>query len=287
MAIFICEGKPGSGKSYFAVKYIADYCTIYDEFYEKHILKDGYLIVTNIKDLKIEHKNFDFWWKKLGKKVLTVSFWEEIIKKGGYKKVILIIDEAQKYLYGLKDKEVFFLFQYHRHLGMDIFLLTQTVKALPKEIVELTEFIYKALPQSRSTPFFFTYHLIDPTTKEKLGTKRIKKDNRVFRLYTSQELGDLNKPPNMLIKYLALFLAGVIIIPIGFYTYINHVFAPPKKNNPPTKVSTPQPKKEKRIHDDFELKFGWIEKVPKRKVEQSKEDILDILHRLSNSSLPY
>jgi len=280
MAIFICEGKPGSGKSYFAVKYIADYCTTYDEFYEKHFIKDGYLIVTNIKNLKIDHKNFDLWWEKLGKKVLTVSFWEEIIKKGGYKKVVLIIDEAQKYLYGLKDKEVFFFFQYHRHLGIDIFLLTQTVKALPKEIVELTEFIYRALPQSRATPFWFIYHLIDIQTKEKLGVKKLKKDPKVFRLYTSQELGDLNKPPNMLLKYLILLFAGILIIPIGFYAYINYVFAPPPK---PNKVST-QPVNPSPVKQEFKLTFGWIENVSKKKIKQNKEDILDILHRLANST---
>ncbi|MFQ5686299.1 MAG: zonular occludens toxin domain-containing protein [Candidatus Scalindua sp.] len=58
--------------------------------------------------------------------------------------VIYIIDEAQGGNYFHRkfyNVDVFLFFQMHRHMGIDIYLITQDTKCLARELQDLAEFV--------------------------------------------------------------------------------------------------------------------------------------------------
>ena len=228
-------GNPGSGKTYGAVYYL------WESIYRKsdlglYYLPDGVAVFSNIRNLRLPHRDFDRLYEKHGKAVFTVAFWEKVLEKYSWSRIVLVVDEAQRYLYKEKDKDVLYFFQYHRHLGMEILLITQTLKNLPLEIRHLMEFYYFAVPRSRNLGNWFVYHIKDPTTDEKLGVKRLPKKREVFELYTSQEFGELEKGVNFTWKYIAVAVGAIALSITGLFFTI-HTFFSPKK----TKRLNPSP----------------------------------------------
>lgn len=235
MILFI-TGRPGSGKSYAAVYYL------WESVYRKsslgtYYLPNGVMVVSNIQNLRLPHRNFDELWEKHGKSVFSVDFWKKVAEKYALQRVVFVIDEVQKYLYREKDPEVLFFFQYHRHLGIEFIGITQTEKAIPRELFLLSEFFYRAIPRSRNLGRYFLYHILDSSTGEKLGVKKLPKKKEIFALYTSQEMGEMENPPNFLLRYIGLAAGGVLASAVAFGFLLHHFFSPPKEKVPQKRVS--------------------------------------------------
>jgi len=219
------EGVPGSGKTYYAVHYLLKHFFEYDEFYDEYLEKDGksVLVISNIENLRIPHLELDILIERFGlEKFFTVENFERIQKQYRVKNIVLVIDEAQKYFpRKFFSKDVFYFFQYHRHLGVDVFLLTQSRTTLAKELVVLSEYIVRAVPRS-SQPAFFVYHYFD-VDGNKLFTRTLKKDSKVFRAYQSQRVEEVEKPKNVLKSH--IFAAAVaFFVSISLIAYTLHSF---------------------------------------------------------------
>lgn len=207
----IVEGNPGSGKSFFAVKYLLKYCE-YDAMFMEYILRSDVLIISNIENLKIKHLSLDELLKRYNvEEFFTVENFEKIQKQYKVKNIILCIDEAQK-IFDSKffNKDVFYLFQYHRHLGLDIFLLTQSRSTICRQLIPLAEYIVQAKPRSKGISGTFTYNYLDPKGNY-MYNKTLRADPSVFRAYQSMRVDEMNKPRNV-IKYYAMMGSAVFVV---------------------------------------------------------------------------
>ncbi|SNZ16730.1 zonular occludens toxin domain-containing protein [Hydrogenobacter hydrogenophilus] len=162
MAIVFITGTPGAGKTYYAVKKLLD-----------DLKKPSVLVVSNIDGLERDKLSFYF-----GKEVdnfmyldeflalcysfagmhydgnyrvgfltiLNVDFWKRYIiptlyKERDFRKVVFYLDEFQSIIdedTDLTQVQKFF-FDYHRHLGVDIYIITQSIQRMNKAIRNLSE----------------------------------------------------------------------------------------------------------------------------------------------------
>jgi len=224
MAIRIIEGVPGSGKSYYAVKHLAD------KYFQKQ--SDGRYelvrpctIITNIDDFQPDHIQL----KPLVKEVGGIKvFFEEYFQKaltdclGG--QIVYIIDEAQKWFRkGARDLDsVFSYFEYHRHFGHDIYLITQNSKKLPYDIACLTEYTIVAAPRTRSVIGEFKYKWI--SDGDIIKREGLKPDNGVFALYKSMDLKESEKIKNPVMRTVGLVVAFSLVVGLCFAFYLKHKF---------------------------------------------------------------
>jgi hypothetical protein len=208
----IILGVPGSGKSYYAVNYLKQFIK-YDKLYQTLLLDPSVMLVTNIEDIKVPHLK---WEDYLESGMLNIDKTRQYMKENQYKRGVFIVDEAQRTLSGLKDNEKYFFFEYHRHLGLDIFLIVQTLKALPARLVELTEFVIEAMPRTYAI-LGFKYQMKDSKTGLVLYTKVIKIDQEVFKVYKSFEVDEDSKAkPKKVILIRWVSSVGLLVAVIAF-----------------------------------------------------------------------
>ena len=214
MAIRIIEGKIGSGKTYYAVNHV------FKEYFKWCDNKDAWVqkntdveikIYTNIKKMKIGH-DLDLAIRDAGG--LNPFFTEDYqVPFCNNCKVIYIIDEAQGsklFHRRYNDTVVFDYFQLSRHMGSDIYLITQDTQCLAKELRSLAEYHIVAVPRTKSIGKMFTYKFY--SGKDHFKTKRIRKDNKVFGLYRSMIEKEAEKINSAVLKYIIMF---VIIISLA------------------------------------------------------------------------
>ncbi len=273
--IHIIEGVPGSGKTYYAVHYLIKNFYQYDDFYDEYIEKENknVLVITNIENLRIKHLNLDVLIERFTlEKFFTVENFERIQKQYKVKNIVIIIDEAQRYFdRKFYDKNVFYFFQYHRHLGVDIFLITQSKNTISKELVVLAEYIVKAIPRSVQ-PNSFIYHFYD-VDGHKLFTKALKRDKNVFRAYSSFKTDELSKPKNVvktkLIVYGSLF--AISVVALFFVLHLFPSFYQTKQVVSSDNVDTSKSvKKQKNEKKDYEASFNQTIKLLKQSNDDKK-----------------
>jgi len=162
MAIVFITGSPGAGKSYYAVKRIVE-----------DLKKDTNLVVSNIDGLDRAKLSFylgkevnNLWtldeflatalsfcnmhydgnYRNAFLTILNVDYWKRFIipklfGELGYRKVIFYLDEFQSIID--EDTELTqlqkFFFDYHRHLGLDFYIITQSIQRMNKAIRNLVE----------------------------------------------------------------------------------------------------------------------------------------------------
>lgn len=214
--IRIVEGVPGSGKSYYAMAYLTKYCD-YDTFYDEFILKPGVLIISNIDGLKVKHKSLEELLKKYSiEDFFTVENFERIQAQYKVSNILVLIDEAQK-IFDSKfyNKDVFYLFQYHRHLGLDVFLLTQSRTTIARHLIPLCEYVIEAQPRSKGLAGTFRYKFLSQKGQF-LYHKVLKKDQKVFRAYKSFTFEEIDKPKNLLTRYAVALVVCFLICVASF-----------------------------------------------------------------------
>lgn len=216
MSIYAVTGVPGSGKSYFSV---------YD-IYEKLKTKDEFLILTNIEGLKTddsrvivcEWKNGS--WFSNRNQELGIKKLREDYSLSSDAKIYYYIDESQRFFPPeLKDNDIVYFFDYHRHYGLEIYLITQSVWKISKKISTLVELEYRAV-NNRINPLpRFTYKVLAGGEQFKTVTR--KKEKAVFALYQSFQAGSKDKKDMSLAVAVCI---GIVLFGLGWYGF-RHVFA--------------------------------------------------------------
>jgi len=219
--ITIVYGMPGSGKSYYAVWWI-----------KRRVLQEGdvfyrvrpdRLLITNLK-LRLDSEEGYVYVEEPDDlaKYMDVDFWKANYHLLQGRKVVFVVDECQRffYFYG-SDVRVLFFLQYHRHLGMDILLITQTPKSIPGKVFELCEYVIESVPKSVNPFGFrtFRYRVLHPLDrKEVLRRFHLSFESAVFYLYHdmiySPEEGE-ERVVNAYVKYYVM-LVGIIVALVGF-----------------------------------------------------------------------
>jgi zona occludens toxin (predicted ATPase) len=241
MAIVFITGTPGAGKSYYAVKRIVE-----------DLKKDTNLVVSNIDGLDRAKLSFylgkevnNLWtldeflatalsfcnlhydgnYRNAFLTVLNVDYWKRFILPKlfgelGYRKVIFYLDEFQSIID--EDTELTqlqkFFFDYHRHLGLDFYIITQSIQRMNKAIRNLVEIELRLI---NLRIFGISNMVVLKTIIGGVPVKKtvIKYDPKIFALYRSALVehmkGVKGKPPVML--FVAIAVALFAIIQLGSY----------------------------------------------------------------------
>jgi zona occludens toxin len=223
-------GRPGSGKSYYAVDKI--YNNFSDHEGAKKDKKFKYdICYTNINEFefdKVENVfllDFDDLKSKLTilhslyKKKSTDEDLIEKCKEFNILNAFFVIDESQNF-FSSRDTVLIWWLSYHRHLFHEIILITQNLALIESKYKSFSEFFYEARPASLTLDkryFFYSVYCSSRLTKaSKSGVIKIKRNPEVFELYRS---GDSIGTHNVLLKILLMTLILFIFLAIGFYFY--------------------------------------------------------------------
>ncbi len=219
--ITLITGVPGAGKSYYAV---------YEMYQLLKSSADDFLIVSNVEGTHIvEDSRFfyyeipmhdpDFFKYDAFKDYLNVLRQERGLSESA--KVYIFIDEAQRYFDRyLKCKDTIYFFDYHRHLGVDIFLITQHRDKISKQINTLVEYEVRAVPPKLSLlPGRFVYNKI--MGKEVFGKKTIPISKDVFAMYKSFDKGQKCKRSY---RILLMVLIPAVIAVFAFWHLMSNTF---------------------------------------------------------------
>jgi len=217
MSLFLITGLPRSGKSYYAVWYIAT--KYFDrskngEFTLKKEFAD-LKIISNIDSLKLPHESLIDVLSKYPSATHFFSYENQQKVAEKYPKTIYLVDEPQFYFpFNFKDTKVFNWIQLHGHFGQDIYFITQDKKNLPFGITSLAEQEIKALPKTSSLFFgrdlWYNFIAGDTIVDKKFKFKR----SWVFKLYKSESSKSVEKTRNPFLKYMVLLL---LVLAFGIY----------------------------------------------------------------------
>lgn len=236
----IITGVPGSGKSYYAVWHLVKNYFIWDEDQDWWRPKfESQAIITNIDSLNLPgviritrgageetiiYNGQEYSFRVFFSEAFQM---EEIVKR--HDKVIYMLDEVQRWFpSNYKDAEVIFFFDYHRHWGMDIYLMSQNEAKICKSISVLAEYEIQAQPRSKAflgsqVRYYFRY---DGETFQK---KTLNKDPKVYMCYQSAVAQESEKPP-MPVQRFSLVIGGlaacVLVALTIFFSTFNPFHAP-------------------------------------------------------------
>lgn len=234
-------GVPGGGKSYYGVNYLYNNFAKYDYIY------------TNL-NLKKDNKVFEFYEFKIDILQKHLVKIKEIYDKNGSNKddlivnylkenklynSIFVIDEAHN-IFDDKNKNnelLMFLLTYHRHLHLDLILITQNLDLIYYKYLKLAETYVVAQRQTLSiTNKFLTYFFYsDYKLTQKYDTKKIVKDKKIYGLYVS---GDFVTGKKVINKYFKYLLILIFVVVFFVYTAINSIFNKDTTTNTTTNTVT-------------------------------------------------
>lgn len=226
-------GLPGSGKSYYAVDRIYNNFSVYDEAKrdKKVTFKNCYTNINQFKYDKVKNVSvLDFEklheiLKRLhsftkGKKKKDDNYLRKFCSRCKIKDTLFVIDEAHNY-FDKKDLVLVWWLSYHRHLHHEIILITQNLSLIESKYKAFSEFFYVAKPTSlKLFKSDFKYNVFTHSRLSKasnVGSKKIKKNDKVFALYHS---GDSISTSNMVLKYILIGLAIFIALILFIYFYV-------------------------------------------------------------------
>ena len=247
MAITFFTGPPGGGKSYLAVETILNKYFVWSKEDQEYQQKGKVRIITNIEELALDHLNLDDEIDKClrmavekqyaGNALVQESMKEDLYYslkaeklkyffdydyqaalQARYESILYIIDECQEYFDNKFTRQkyaraVFLFFEKHRHLGMDIYLITQAAGKIANDIRVLAEKEIRALPRSLSLAGELKYNEYIRGMKANGVPKVTRPKKQVFALYKSMEIGETEKIKSPLRR---LVFGAVIALAIGF-----------------------------------------------------------------------
>jgi len=230
--ISIVYGVPGSGKTYYSVWWL-----------KKRVLEDGdvffrvrsdRLLITNLR-LRLDSEEGYIYVEDPHElaKYMDVDFWKSKLPYLQGKKVVFVIDEAQRFFhfYGSDSKVLYFL-QYHRHLGVEILLITQTPRSIPQKVFELCEFVVESVPRSVN-PFswkYFRYRVLHPLDRhEVLRRFHLPHDPAIFYLYNDVLYsldGEEERPSNVFLRYYVVLGVFLFVFVVFMRLFFSNFFSP-------------------------------------------------------------
>jgi len=259
MSIYIVEGAPGSGKSYFLVRWIAEnYFSWNKDYMEYQPNRESSVhVYTNLAGLKLPFvHDLKSAIASSPERKYSIDGVEFVCRAGSreafFCKInsdinnsILIVDEAQsEEFFPLKYKEasVIDFFSWHRHQGLEIFLLVQDIALLSPPIRKLEENCWAAAKRSVQLGGFRYNKVIDGTV---VARKFFRYDKRIFNLYNSVQVdAKHNRVGSVLYKYIALILVGCVFFVFG-WNYFMGMFKPRDKTVKKSNVQAVAPARQK------------------------------------------
>lgn len=212
--ITVVTGKIGGGKTYWAVNYLIKKFFVYQDELFQFIPRSDVVVISNIRDLEIEHKNLKTEIDKLG----IEGVFSPAYVQG--KSCVFIIDEAQQYFdRKFYNKNVFGFFQMSRHYGVDIILITQDIETLSKELRSLYEYEIKSIARSQRLKNTFVYKYI--SHDEVFKRQAINFDKKIGNLYRSQFRNETENVPRVWGKFLVIGLVCAAVALFGVSRLIN------------------------------------------------------------------
>lgn len=206
MAIRLYSGIPGSGKTY-RVVYELKYTDLLRKYYIFH----------NIPNLKIEHPHLKHYGPESDfnpSGLFTYETQKEIsaqIKEQYNKNVLWIIDECDKLGMDRVDKKHKEWLSMHRHLGQEIYLITQSRFNIAKDYMNLIEVEIQGKRGYIFQSFIYSWL----ASGEKFATDRIPKKKDVFEAYRSFHFAELKNKKSKIFIY----LIGLIFITLAALVY--------------------------------------------------------------------
>lgn len=230
MADFI-GGVQGSGKTYYALNYIVEHYQEYDE------------VLTNIDDISYEDvkelnpnefkkRLFNLYDLQVNQKKTD---FEVLEAWGSALQTLIVIDEAHNW-FGKKDALWTWFITYHRHLNIDLFLLSQNITLIHSDnrIFNNYWIAYPPVKQFNSKVIRYAQYISYPFKEESyVGDIKLKKKQEVFSLYNS---GGRVKSPKVLTKFF-IYLALVVVALFLIFGYLLNKYSPKEETAPIKKNS--------------------------------------------------
>jgi len=212
MSLYIVEGKIGGGKTYFCMHHMIKRYFEYDPILDEYIPKRGFCIVSNIDKLRLDH--VDLKTDVTEKGLLSVfhrDYVDDLRVRFRASNVVFIIDEAAHYFNSkFFNEDVFHFFEFHRHLGLDVYLIVQNIHSMPLRLTALAEKIIHSVSRTYNTPGTFRYKEIDQN--ETLRSFIIRRDKKIFALYQSFEFEESEKIRPIYYRYGLYIGVGILLI---------------------------------------------------------------------------
>lgn len=224
-------GKPRTGKSYRAVKYLYDG---YLRDLDKESSPKYKNILTNIGGFNFELVNkmfldhgsssraYKLVWsayysrlQTLYKMAMDEKSDQELNRYADYHDIndcMIFLDEASLFLKKY-DEVLSWFFAYHGHFRVRLVIISQSPKQIYSEYMEHTEIFYEAQPQSKqlgdSSLRYIHYSGLPFNKENKFSSSTIKTDPKIYELYKS---GEIDKPKKIIYKYFFYIAAAMFFI---------------------------------------------------------------------------
>ena len=173
MAMTLFTGRPGSGKSYRIVCRLQQECGRYYVFHNIDGLKHDFF-----EDGKYIRRWDDIpGFLTLAKQKELAAYCQEEFKRP----MLVVIDEANMHGFGVRNGPLLDWISYHRHIGQDIFLVSQSANSINRDFVDRCQFEVRAKRGVATNMFLYQYMVGDEVWK----TDRVPIRKAVFSMYDS------------------------------------------------------------------------------------------------------
>lgn len=225
----LIDGVMGSGKTYYAVH----------RAYKS--MQDYYKVYTNINEFKYQYNIYELKWNWLFSHLVNLKeiydlsdtddshLLEYLIDNDiigqNKERILIVLDEAHNQFDKKVDVLTWFI-TYHRHLYIDVLLITQSYSLINREYYKLMEYFIHAVPASRrlvASNFRYKKYMAVPFSEKDtfVGSETLSFDDSIFALYGS---GDKVKVKSFVRKYViyaVLIFSSTIIL---FFIFIKTFF---------------------------------------------------------------
>lgn len=252
MAIRAITGKPGAGKTYVALDHLLK--NYYKKENGEYLPSTDITIISNIEALKLEHISLDTLLEELKKKgsqdpvkdFFSKEYHEAFHRDQG--QCLFVIDECQRYfptMLGMKSHapEIYFFFEFHRHWGYDIYLITQDKEKIAKGIRPLIETELQALPRTVSLMGEMKYYEFVDDEKISAAPRVIRPKKEVFNLYKSMTYRENEKTKKPVLLFAGIALVFILCVLVGGSMFLKRLSSSDKKAEPVAHHVKEQPKK--------------------------------------------
>ena len=208
--IKLFTGIPGCGKTYRAVYELKKECSKYYVFHNIDQLKEGAFedgkFIKNFTELEQDFLSF-FSVDNQSKICAEV---DEKYKR----KVLIIIDECQNHM-GRVNQSFMSWLSYHRHLGQDVWLITQNKYNIAREYNNLVEVEVQGKRGFVFDSFIYSWF----AAGERFKTDKLPKDKEIFDLYCSFNVEETGKKKSNIFKFMVGMGATAVVLALLFFFY--------------------------------------------------------------------
>lgn len=213
MSVTLFTGKPGSGKSYRVVCKLLDDCNRYFIFHNIDGLKHDFF-----GDGRFIRRWDDIdGFLSLSKQKELSAYCESEFKRP----MLVVVDEANLNGFGARNNALLGWISYHRHIGQDIYLISQSAYSIHRDYVDRCQFEVRAKRGIATKMFVYQYLVGDEVFK----TDRVPVKKAMFAAYDSFNVKGVAPPRSRILVYAVCLIVLVLIMGVYQVTYgLPHLF---------------------------------------------------------------